>query len=80
MDNYDNLLKFIGLLTDENGINISQRNLTVSTCGLVPRMRQLADERLQITLALSLHASSQEKRLTLMPVARSYEIHEVMDA
>ncbi len=46
LDNYDNLLRFIELLTDENGINISQRNLTVSTCGLVPRMRQLADEKL----------------------------------
>ena len=62
LDNYDNLLRFIELLTDENGINISQRNLTVSTCGLVPRMRQLADEKLSITLALSLHASNQEKR------------------
>ena len=50
MDNYDNLLKFITLLTDENGLNISQRNLTVSTCGIVPRMRQLADEKLSITL------------------------------
>ena len=46
LDNYDNLLRFIELLTDENGINISQRNLTVSTCGLVPRMKQLADEKL----------------------------------
>ena len=80
LDNYDNLLKFIQLLTDENGINISQRNLTVSTCGIVPRMRQLADEKLAITLALSLHASSQEKRLELMPVANKYDIHEVIDA
>lgn len=60
LDNYDNLLRFIELLTDENGINISQRNLTVSTCGLVPRMRQLADEKL-ITLALSLHASNHKR-------------------
>lgn len=80
MDNYDNLLKFIHLLTDENGLNISQRNLTVSTCGIVPRMRQLADEKLAITLALSLHASNQEKRKELMPVANSYDIHEVIDA
>ena len=80
LDNYDNLLKFIELLTDENGINISQRNLTVSTCGIVPRMRQLADEKLAITLALSLHASNQEKRLELMPVANKYEIGEVIDA
>jgi 23S rRNA (adenine2503-C2)-methyltransferase len=80
LDNYDNLLRFIELLTDENGLHISQRNLTVSTCGIVPRMRQLADQKLQITLALSLHASSQEKRLALMPVANKYDIHEVVDA
>lgn len=80
MDNFDNLLKFIELLTDENGLNISQRNLTVSTCGIVPRMRELADQKLQITLALSLHASTQKKRLELMPVANKYEIHEVIDA
>ena len=53
MDNYENVVKFIGLLTDENGLNISQRNITVSTCGLVPQMRRLAEEGLQITLALS---------------------------
>jgi len=80
LDNYDSLNRFIDLLTDENGLNISQRNLTVSTCGLVPRMRELADRKLQITLALSLHASNQEKRKALMPVANSYEIHEVVDA
>lgn len=80
LDNFDNLLKFIELLTDENGLNISQRNLTVSTCGIVPRMRELADRELAITLALSLHASNQQKRLELMPVANKYEIHEVVDA
>ena len=73
LDNYDNLLKFIELLSDENGLNISQRNLTVSTCGIVPRMRELADKKLQITLALSLHASSQEKRLQLKPVANKVQ-------
>lgn len=80
MDNFDNLLKFIELLTDENGLHISQRNLTVSTCGIVPRMRELANYKLAITLALSLHASNQKKRLSLMPVANKYEIHEVVDA
>ena len=80
MDNFDNLLKFIELLTDENGLNISQRNLTVSTCGIVPRLRELADRQLAITLALSLHASNQQKRLELMPVANKYDIHEVIDA
>lgn len=80
MDNFDNLLRFIELLTDENGLNISQRNLTVSTCGIVPKIRELAEHKLQITLALSLHASTQEKRLKLMPVANKYEIHEVIEA
>ena len=80
MDNFDNLLRFIELLTDEHGLHISQRNLTVSTCGIVPKIRELADKKLAITLALSLHASSQEKRLELMPVANKYEIHEVLDA
>lgn len=80
MDNFDNFVKFARLLTDENGINISQRNLTVSTCGIVPRMKELADLKLSITLALSLHASNQKKRLELMPVANKYDIHEVVDA
>jgi 23S rRNA (adenine2503-C2)-methyltransferase len=80
MDNYDNLIKFIGLLTDENGLNISQRNVTVSTCGIVENMKKLADEKLQITLALSLHGSTQEKRRELMPIANRYDIHEVIDA
>ncbi|MCH5259669.1 MAG: 23S rRNA (adenine(2503)-C(2))-methyltransferase RlmN [Lachnospiraceae bacterium] len=79
MDNYDHLLRFIELLTDENGLNISQRNVTVSTCGIVPKMRQLADRKLQITLALSLHAATDEKRRMLMPVADSYSLHELME-
>lgn len=80
MDNYDNLLTFIRMLTDENGLNISQRNITVSTCGLVPKMYALAEEHLQITLALSLHATTDEKRQKLMPVAFQYSIAELMDA
>lgn len=79
LDNYDNLLKFIRLLTDENGLHISQRNVTVSTCGIVPGMRRLADERLQITLALSLHAATDEKRKKLMPIANRYSIEELME-
>ena len=80
LDNYENLLRFIRILTDEKGQNLSQRNITVSTCGLVPQIRQLARERLQITLALSLHAPNQEKREALMPIARRYELGEVMEA
>ena len=80
MDNYENLLKFIHMLTDEHGLNISQRNITVSTCGIVPRMYELAEEKLQITLALSLHGSNQEKRKSLMPIANKYPITEVIEA
>ena len=80
LDNYDNLLRFLHMLSDENGLNISQRNITVSTCGIVPRMYDLAQEKLQITLAISLHASTQEKRETLMPIAKKYSIGEVLDA
>lgn len=80
LDNYDNLLRFIHMVTDENGLNISQRNITVSTCGIVEYMRRLADQKLQITLALSLHGSTQEKRRELMPVANRYDISEVIDA
>ena len=80
LDNFENLLKFLELLTDENGLHISQRNVTVSTCGLVPRMRDLADNKLQITLALSLHATTDEKRRKLMPIANKYSIAELMEA
>lgn len=80
MDNYDNLVRFLRLLTDENGLHISARNVTVSTCGIVPNMRRLAEERLQITLALSLHATTDEKRRKLMPIANRYSIAELMDA
>lgn len=80
LDNYEELLKFLRMISDENGLNISQRNLTVSTCGLVPKMRMLADEKLQITLALSLHAVTDEKRREIMPVADRYRIAELMEA
>jgi len=80
LDNYDELVRFIRMLTDERGLHISQRNITVSTCGLVPGIRALAQEHFAITLALSLHASTQEKREKLMPIARRYPLDEVMEA
>ena len=80
LDNYDNVLKFIHMLSDEHGLNISQRNITVSTCGIVPRIYDLAEEKLQITLALSLHAATQEKRMELMPVAYNYDLEDVLAA
>lgn len=80
LDNYDNLIRFIRLLSDGNGLHISQRNITVSTCGIVPKIRALSEEGLQITLALSLHAPSDQVRKTLMPVANSYRLQDVMEA
>lgn len=80
MDNYDNLVRFIELLTNADGLNISQRNITVSTCGIVPGIRKLAEENLQITLALSLHAPNDEKRKELMPIAKKYSLKEVLEA
>lgn len=80
LDNYDHLVRFLRLLTDENGLNISQRNVTVSTCGIVPRIYDLAKEKLSITLALSLHAVTDEKRREIMPIAYQYTIAELMEA
>ena len=80
LDNYDNFLQFVRMISDEHGLHISQRNITASTCGIVPEIKRLAGEGLQITLALSLHASNQEKRRALMPVANRYELSDVMAA
>ena len=80
MDNYDNIVRFLRMISDENGLNISQRNLTVSTCGLVEGIRRLAEEGLSVTLALSLHAVTDEKRRQIMPVANRYSLAELMEA
>ena len=80
LDNYDNLLRFIRILSDEKGQNISQRNLTVSTCGLVPRIRQLADLRLGVTLSVSLHSPENRHRSEIMPINRRYPVEELLDA
>lgn len=79
-DNYDNLIKFIKMLTDENGLNISQRNITISTCGLVDRIKDLAQNNFQITLAISLHAPNDQIRKMIMPIANKYGIHEILEA
>ena len=80
LDNYDNTIRFIRLLSDPDGYGMSQRNITLSTCGIVPKIRALAEENLSITLAISLHAPNDAKRRELMPIARSYTIEEVLDA
>ena len=80
LENYVNLLQFIRMLTDEHGLHISQRNLTVSTCGLVDKIRSLADEKFQLTLAISLHAATDEKRRDLMPIANRFGLDELIPA
>ncbi|MDD6207224.1 MAG: 23S rRNA (adenine(2503)-C(2))-methyltransferase RlmN [Clostridiales bacterium] len=80
LDNYENLLRFIHLISREPGLHISQRNITVSTCGIVEKIRELAKEKLQITLAVSLHAPNTEKRRELMPVANRYGVEELLAA
>ena len=78
LDNYDNLIRFVKLLSDQDGIRISQRNITVSTCGLVDGIRKLMKEKLQITLAISLHAPNDDIRQQTMPVARRYSMDELL--
>ncbi|MBP3338099.1 MAG: 23S rRNA (adenine(2503)-C(2))-methyltransferase RlmN [Lachnospiraceae bacterium] len=80
LDNFENVLAFLDMISDENGLNISQRNLTLSTCGLVPNIYKLADLKYQITLAISLHASDDETRKELMPIAKRYSIDEILEA
>ena len=80
LDNYENLVGFLKMISDAHGLHISQRNITVSTCGIVPKILELAKENFQITLALSLHGSTQEKRKRLMPVAGKYPLGDVMEA
>lgn len=80
LDNYDNVVKFLKEVNAEYGLNIGQRHITISTCGLVPKIYELADEGLTITLAISLHAFSDEKRKEIMPIANKYSIKEILDA
>jgi len=80
LDNYDNFVRFIHMLSNDIGLHISQRNITVSTCGIVPMIQKLAEEQLQITLALSLHGTTQEKRKKLMPIANTHELKAVLAA
>lgn len=80
LDNYENVVKFLRLATDEAGLNLSARAISLSTCGLVEKMRAFAGEGLPVTLSVSLHAPNDEIRRQLMPVARRYAIDEVLDA
>lgn len=79
-DNFDNVLKFLELVNAPEGLNIGQRHISISTCGLVDKIRELADKRMQITLLISLHAPNNEKRSAIMPINRKYPIEELISA
>jgi 23S rRNA (adenine2503-C2)-methyltransferase len=79
-DNFDNVMKFLDLVNSENGLNIGQRHITISTCGIVPKIKEFADFNLQTTLAISLHAPTDEIRMKSMPIANKYSIAEIIDA
>lgn len=78
--NYDNVVGFVRLVSDENALHISQRNITISTCGIVPAIIRLCKEQLKVTLALSLHAPNDDIRKRIMPIAKKYSIKEILDA
>lgn len=79
LDNYENVVRFIRMLSEEDGLHISQRNITLSTCGLVEQIRRLMEEDLTITLAISLHAPNDTLRAEMMPVAKRYSIQEILE-
>jgi 23S rRNA (adenine2503-C2)-methyltransferase len=80
LDNYDNVMKFLELVNADYGLNIGQRHITLSTCGIIPKIKDLADKNLQITLAISLHASNDMKRKSIMPIAYQYSIIDIIEA
>ena len=80
MDNYDNVIRFLHLISDQKGMGLSRRSITLSTCGIVPRIYDLAKEGLPVTLALSLHATTDEERKVLMPIAKKYSLSEILKA
>ena len=80
LDNFDNVMRFLELVNCPEGMNISMRHISLSTCGLVPGIRELARKKLQITLSVSLHAPTEETRNTIMPVNRAYPTEELLQA
>ena len=80
LDNYDNVLRFLHLVNSELGMNISMRHISLSTCGLVPKIDKLAEEKLQLTLSVSLHAPNDVIRNTIMPVNKAYPVDELLAA
>lgn len=80
LDNYENTIKFLNLIHSESGQNISYRNITLSTCGIVPKIYELADEKIPINLSISLHSPFDEERVKIMPISKRYTIEEILNA
>ncbi|MBQ8427270.1 MAG: 23S rRNA (adenine(2503)-C(2))-methyltransferase RlmN [Clostridia bacterium] len=80
LDNYTNTVKFLKIVSEKEGINISNRNISLSTCGIVPKMYELANEGVSINLTISLHSPFDEERKEIMPVAKTYSISQILDA
>lgn len=80
LDNYENVMKFLNIIHHEKGHNISFRSITLSTCGIVPKIYKLADKEIPVTLSISLHSPFDETRRTIMPIANRYSIKEIIDA
>lgn len=80
LDNFASVMKFLSLLSDKNGNNLSLRHVSLSTCGIVPRIYDLADKKLQLTLSVSLHSADNDKRSEIMPVNRTYNIDKLIEA
>ena len=80
LDNYDNVIKFLKLVSSKEGLNVSLRNISLSTCGIVPKMRSLAEENLPVNLTVSLHQPFNDKRKELMPISKVYSVDEILKA
>lgn len=78
LDNYDNVMRFLALISDEKGLNISMRNISLSTCGIVPKVEEMINKKMQLTLSISLHAPSNEIRDKIMPINKKYNVDELL--
>lgn len=80
LDNFENVMRFLALITDEKGLNISMRNISLSTCGIVPKVEELLKRKMQLTLSISLHAPSNELRSGIMPINKKYDVDKLLAA
>lgn len=77
-DNYDNVMNFVKIINDDHGVAIGARHITISTCGIIPKIKQLSEEKLQVNLAISLHAPNNELRSQIMPINKAYPLEELI--